>query len=151
MEENLDRHEILIELGEAKEYLREEYDIEELSTIEGVHLRHLVEQRLSEAKKNREEIKGLEREMKEQVKEKGVADPNLPCYTSCCMTYGILHRWTFVWSAKSPERNTQGSIVRIFVRLIISISNTYLPGERARKVEIGVLQRKIFLGIYFGF
>ncbi len=72
-----EQQEVSRNLSRALQYLKELFDVDELSTIEGVHLRHIVEQCLREFKKSSKVLEGITEEIARQKKEQGKADAAL--------------------------------------------------------------------------
>jgi hypothetical protein len=62
-EEELDKQEVLSVMNKVRERLRDSYDIDNLTTIEGVELRHIVEKVLREFKVSEKLLSDLEQEV----------------------------------------------------------------------------------------
>jgi len=71
LERLVDRQEVFHQLNKAKKILKNKYGVDDLSTIEGVHLRILVEQCMREAKRDSSRVDEIMREAVDQEKRKG--------------------------------------------------------------------------------
>lgn len=75
--EALDLREVLGNLNAAKEFLKLKFGIDDLSVIEGGHLRHLIEQCMREHGKNRKELMELVNSYEQQADKESAASLDL--------------------------------------------------------------------------